>query len=430
MLIALLVLFLPGFTGSAPVRADTSAEGDSLLPEEAYPEDIDLLEEIIQSYYLLLESESYTGQYSMLHQESNVLENDINTLSSFYKKLTELRNGRLDRVSILQLGDSHIQPGYFSGTARSALQNYFGNAGRGLVFPWKLAGTNQPDDIRITSSSYWQRSQTEIGISGYGLSASRTGNLMIQTNNFFQRDNTFNQATLILKEKQGTYNWTVTGLEDELSVEESAFARQSVCQLSWQNPVSRAELSFSAEDPQDRLNLYGIILERQQPGLLYHSMGVNGASFERMSKIAEFFPQIRILNPDLIIVSLGTNDVQGRFRGEEYLKGLKQFMKPLRKYVPGVPVLFTLPPDSYKNGVVNADLDKAASLLKKYALDNRCAWWDLREVMGGAGSVSRWRNLGLAASDRKHYTPKGYMLQGHLFQQALLKGYKQYAEQN
>lgn len=430
MLIALLVLLLPGFSGSAPVQADTSAEGDSLLPEESYPEDIDLLEEIIQSYYLLLESESYTGQYSMLHQESNVLENDINTLSSFYKKLTELRNGRLDRVSILQLGDSHIQPGYFSGTARSALQNYFGNAGRGLVFPWKLAGTNQPDDIRITSSSYWQRSQTEIGISGYGLSASHKCNLTIQTNNFFQRDNTFNQATLILKEKEGTYNWNVAGLEDELTVEESAFARQSVCQLSWQNPVSRAELSFSAEDPQDRLNLYGIILERQQPGLLYHSMGVNGSSFERMSKIAEFFPQIRILNPDLIIVSLGTNDVQGRFRSEEYLKGLKQFMKPLRKYVPGVPVLFTLPPDSYKNGVVNSDLDKAASLLKKYALENRCAWWDLREVMGGAGSVSRWRNLGLAASDRKHYTPKGYMLQGHLFQQALLKGYKHYAEQN
>jgi len=157
---------------------------------------------------------------------------------------------------------------------------------------------------------------------------------------------------------------------------------------------------------------------------------VNGASFDRMSKIAEFFPQIRILNPDLIIVSLGTNDVQGRFRSEEYIKGVKSFMKPLRKYVSGVPVLFTLPPDSYKNGRVNADLDKAASLLKKYALDNRCAWWDLREVMGGSGSVSKWRNLGLAAADRKHYTPKGYMLQGHLFQQALIKGYKNYAEKN
>jgi lysophospholipase L1-like esterase len=430
ILIALLALVLPGFTGSAPVQVDTSADADSLLPEDTYPEDIDLLEEVIQSYYLLLESESYTGQYSMLHQDSNILENDKGTLTSFYKKLTELRNGKRDRVSILQIGDSHIQPGYFSGTARSALQSYFGNAGRGLVFPWRLAGTNQPDDIRITSTSIWRRSQTEIGISGYGLSAAQTGNLTIQTNNFFQKDNTFDQVTLILKEKENSYVWNITGREDELSTEESAFARQSVCQLSWLSPVSRAELTFKAENNADNLNLYGLILERQQPGLLYHSMGINGASFERMSRIAEFFPQIRILNPDLIIVSLGTNDVQGHFRSEEYLKGVKQFMKPLRKYVPGVPVLFTLPPDSYKNGVINSDLDKAAFLLKKYALDNRCAWWDLREVMGGAGSVSKWRSLGLAAADRKHYTPKGYMLQGHLFQQALLKGYKQYAEQN
>lgn len=408
---------------------ETNTEDTLAEMDEAYPDDLDLLEEVIQSYYLLLESESITDKYSMLNQSANVIDNQNPALTGFYTKLAKLRSGQLDRVSVLQIGDSHIQPGYFSGTARSALQSYFGNAGRGLVFPWKLAGTNQPDDIRISSQTSWQRTPSEVGICGYGLQTQTFGTLVIQTNSFFHNDNTFDLITLILKEKENSYKVSVVGQEDYLTTRTSAFADQSIYQLGWVTPVNKAELTLKAAKPHDRLNLYGIILEKQQPGLLYHSMGTNGASFDKMAKIDEFFPQIRILAPDLIIVSLGTNDVQGSFREEAYLKALKQFMKPLKKAVPQAPVLFTLPPDSYKNGTANRDITKANQLLTQYAKDNGYAWWDLRAVMGGAESIRQWRNMGLASGDFKHYTPKGYMLQGHLFQQALLKGYKKFAEQ-
>jgi len=430
LFIILILILILGLLIAVQDSASAKLDSSNSATEEIYPEDIDLLEEIIQSYYLLLESKSVSDQYPMLNQSANVIENDQATLTAFYTKLAELRNGQRDRVSILQIGDSHIQPGYFSGIARSSLQRYFGNAGRGLVFPWKIAGTNQPDDIRISSQSSWQRSSAEIGICGYGLQAQTSGNLVIQTNSFFQKDNTFDQITLILKEKENSYTVNVTGQEDFLTTKTSAFAEQSIYQLGWVNPVNKAELTLKASNPKDCLNLYGIILEKQQPGLLYHSMGVNGASFDKMAKIAEFFPQIRLLAPDLIVVSLGTNDVQGRFNVDNYLKALKQFMKPLKKAVPNTPVLFTFPPDSYKNGVENNDITKADRILEQYARDNNYAWWDLRQVMGGAGSVRKWRTHGLATGDYKHYTPKGYMLQGHLFQQALIKGYKKFAEQN
>ncbi len=428
VIIILTMILVLGIVMASEQNDKLNSDSDTLVYEETYPEDIDLLEEIIQSYYLLLDTQSIIEQYPMLNQEVNFIENDSLALKGFYSKLAELRNGQKDRVTILQVGDSHIQPGYFSGTARSSLQRYFGNAGRGLVFPWRMAGTNQPDDIRFSSKSSWQRSSNEIGICGYGLQAKAEGDLNIQTNNFFQTDNTFDQVTLIMKEQENSYAWTATGLEDELSQSVNTFADQSIYQLSWVNPVRQAELSFKADNSNDKANLYGIILERQQPGLLYHSVGVNGASFDRFSRINEFFPQMRILAPDLIIVSLGTNDTQGRFREDVYLKTVKQFMKQLSKAVPKVPVLFTFPPDSYKNGRDNQDIAKANELLKKYALDNNYAWWNLQEVMGGASSIMQWRRLGLASGDLKHFTPKGYMLQGHLFNQALIKGYKNYAE--
>lgn len=427
-LLAIVIMSLFAASSGTDNPSDSLA-ADSLFDDEIYPDDVDLLEEIIQSYYLLLDTQSINEQYPMLDESINVISNDTAALPEFYRKLAELRNGTRDRVTIFQIGDSHIQPGYFSGTARASLQRYFGNAGRGLVFPWKLAGTNQPDDIRISSSSPWLRSPGETGICGYGLQTNASGNLIIQTNNFFQVDNSFDAVSLILKEQDNSYSWKAVGLDDELTLNLSTFADKTIYQMNWVNPARRVELNYQADNPSDQANLYGIVLERQQPGLLYHAMGVNGASFDRFNKIAEFFPQIRLLNPDLVIISLGTNDTQGRFRDDVYQKTLKQFMKNMTKSVPLASVLFTMPPDSNKNGRTNADLRRSDELLKKYCLERKYAWWDMQTAMGGAGSVRKWRSLGLARNDYKHYTPKGYMLQGQLFYQALIKGYKAYAEQ-
>ena len=420
-----LMLLIMSLSLAQADKKPPSATGNE---DEQYPEDIDLLEEIIQSYYLLLDTESLVQQYPIINQEDNLIENDNPALSGFYQKLVELRSGQRQRVSILQIGDSHIQPGYFSGTARASLQRYFGNAGRGLVFPWKLAGTNQPDDIRITSTSAWKRSKEEIGMCGYGLRAKASGNLTIQTNNFFKTDNSFNAITLILKERQNTYGWQAQGLADEVSASTAAFADASIYQMTWTDPVNKVELDFQADNPADEAFLYGISLEKNQPGLLYHAVGTNGAGFDRFSQIAEFFTQFRLLNPDLIIISLGTNDAQGRFREDAFLKGLGHFMEALRKYNSAVPLLFTLPPDSYKKGKCNQDILKVCDLISRYARQQDIAFWNLQKVMGGDGSIAQWRTLGLARTDYKHFTPKGYMLMGQLFYQALIKGYKTYAE--
>jgi len=87
-----------------------------------------------------------------------------------------------------------------------------------------------------------------------------------------------------------------------------------------------------------------------------------------------------------------------------------------------------LPPDSFKRGKQNADLARLAEEITDYASQKGHAWWDLSEVMGGKGSVTKWRGQKMAASDLLHYTPKGYMLQGHLMYQAIIKGYKSYSE--
>jgi lysophospholipase L1-like esterase len=123
------------------------------------------------------------------------------------------------------------------------------------------------------------------------------------------------------------------------------------------------------------------------------------------------FRQIAILQPDLIIVSLGTNDAQGQYRAEVARANIRSFMTKMEAANPQSAILFTLPPDSYKRGKQNADLARLADEITDYASQKGHAWWDLSEVMGGKGSVTKWRGHKMAASDLLHYTPKGYMLQ-------------------
>ena len=57
------------------------------------------------------------------------------------------------KFTIVHIGDSHIQPGVVSDEVRRALQERYGNGGRGLLSPLALASTNQPGDYTLRSSS-------------------------------------------------------------------------------------------------------------------------------------------------------------------------------------------------------------------------------------------------------------------------------------
>ena len=57
------------------------------------------------------------------------------SLASFQRSLEQLRAGKLERVNILQIGDSHTAADHFSGRLRELFQASFGNAGRGMLPP-------------------------------------------------------------------------------------------------------------------------------------------------------------------------------------------------------------------------------------------------------------------------------------------------------
>ncbi|KAA3640473.1 MAG: LysM peptidoglycan-binding domain-containing protein [Bacteroidetes bacterium] len=175
---------------------------------------------------------------------------------------------------------------------------------------------------------------------------------------------------------------------------------------------------------QNEMIFHGVSFENTtNPGMLYHAVGVNGASFYHYNKSAHFFDQIGALNADLIIISLGTNEsLSSGFDAGVFSNQVDEFLTNISKVYPGVPVLLITNPEALKNNQTNPNTDKAAGVIRQKALDYECALWDLNLIMGD--SMDPWKKDGLARPDGIHFTEEGYELQGKLLYNALIKQYE------
>lgn len=170
-----------------------------------------------------------------------------------------------------------------------------------------------------------------------------------------------------------------------------------------------------------------------------HFFGHNGATVNYFAT-EEWMQKIAEQAPDLIIVSLGTNECHGMGYNEAQHRGQMQaFFTLLAEACPSAAILLTTPPGDYlsvrasrrrrRAANPNPMTARAAAEIKQFGLEGGMAVWDLHTVAGGKRALDNWIGGGLMQRDRVHFTPEGYQLQGHLLGEALLAAYNDYAEQ-
>lgn len=168
----------------------------------------------------------------------------------------------------------------------------------------------------------------------------------------------------------------------------------------------------------------------------YIDKGVNGATcltFTHPDRIAE----IAALKPELLILSFGTNESHNRrYNTLLHYRQMDELVRMLRDSLPNVPLLMTTPPGSYdsfrksrrrRTYSINPRTAIAVETMRRFADDNGLAVWDMYEAVGGRQRAClNWQEAKLMRPDHVHYLPEGYVLQGELFYQALLKAYNDY----
>jgi LysM repeat protein len=148
---------------------------------------------------------------SVLVDSVSVLDSKIalinpDALICFYEKLAQFNTADSifanQKINFVHIGDSHIQADLMTNVVRKRLQKEYGNGGRGLVFPYNLANTNGPWDIRFSSNGNFSSirnvssvSEANIGLTGILLQAKR-GDFVIELN-AKEHDNYFTKIKIL-----------------------------------------------------------------------------------------------------------------------------------------------------------------------------------------------------------------------------------------
>ena len=192
-------------------------------------------------------------------------------------------------------------------------------------------------------------------------------------------------------------------------------------------------LIFSLEktsEIQQRFTLLGISLETDDPGLIYHAVGVNGAKIPSFLRCSLLPDHLAGLSADLVILSLGTNDAYKRhFNAGSYRQNYDTLIRRIRTALPEAAILITVPNDSYLyRRYTNPNTEKVREMILDLAEEHNCGVWDFYGIMGGLNAIIVWQRFGLAKRDRIHFTRKGYLLKGDLFFNAFLKSYDDFID--
>jgi lysophospholipase L1-like esterase len=374
-----------------------------------------------------------TVGYGFIRQNDNEIENRA-YLQPLFEKLYAQRTQGGKKINIVHLGDSHILGNFLTREVRARLQREFGDAGRGLIFPYRLAQSNGPKDFLAETNCRWigsncQRDldeETPFGVSGFKLETiNPKGELT-----FRLRDTATSETRLFTKV---TVFQRKTALEYDLEVRDEVsnqtaqlFIADDYAQsFYFDRPVGQVTVAAKKSDAKQKtLTIDGISLENELSGVIYHSIGVNGAKYMDFARAKYFARQVADLEPDLVIFSFGTNEGQGR-TGLEYMRHtMEELTRQVLERAPNARILLTTPADSYLRGKgFNPHLAEMSAVIRKFARDNGYALWDLHNFSGGENSAASWKSNGLMSSDSVHYSKIGYAVQGKLLYQSLIKGY-------
>ncbi len=409
---------------------------------------------------------SYTVQkYSFIHPERNEIVH-ANTLDSFFEKLYQLRGpqtpkGGLNtntgmavkapfgglgagvpfRVNILQIGDSHIQCDILSAAVRTDFQKDFGNAGRGLIVPLRIAGTNESFNYKITSNvvctskrCVFVNDPMPIGIGGVTIrSFSDNTSFRITAFNTPPLNYSFRKLTVFYQKDSSAFALDVLDTTGRLLGTLDPAKDKSGYSSSVVMPISTNDINLHVRkttEIQNETTVYGLNLENDSSGVLFHSVGVNGAEAFQYLRAQYFTEQTKGLNPSLIIISLGTNEAQRLpFNKADVISKLDSLIMMLRFYNPKAVFLLTTPSDSYyRRKYYNTSLATLHTAMVEYAEEHHIAIWDLYSIAGGYKSCYQWLRYGLMRSDGIHFTAKGYEFQGNLLYEAIIKSYNNYVK--
>lgn len=339
--------------------------------------------------------------------------------------------GGSDHVIVLHLGDSHVQAGFFTMPIREYFGRQFGLSGPGLIAPYRLLGTNEPRHLRlegrrggyatdhITRRSYAGEGPTGIEVRS---TSSRPQEVTLSSSEGIRFDR------VVVLHGHNDRAFSLAGDWADTPRRPFSLLTSSFCETDTLD-LKRSVTSTKLVIPSGA-TFYGASLESQTPGVTVHTLGHNGATYQTYLK-DHFTGSVSKLKPDLIIISLGTNDAMGRVSSSAVRSSVRCLVDQLRRNCPEAKIVLSTPLMSYvsrRRGrtAPNPNVKQVSRAITEEAKALGVGYIDTFEIFGGERGADRLVSDGLLRSDRIHLTTEGYKALGNSIADALAKDYKRY----
>jgi lysophospholipase L1-like esterase len=370
-------------------------------------------------------------------------------LEPFFSTLDALARGDpAARAGVVVLGNSLIASDHVTDVVRARLAERFGDAGRGFLLPDRLSKVAGRRVRTGEATAGWEISTfaQDVPVDGkalgpFGFSGSAHTSTVAGDKTTWKTEGAA-RARLFYLEHPGQPAMRLEALTESgttllgrvEAAGSEAVAKDEV--LDVKLPKGAHKLVLTAEGK--GATVYGVALEKDAPGIVLDTIGVPAASVRLYVEGTDeemFVRQIASRDPALAVLMLGGNEVRALDFGTITVPQLRAQMGELitriKRASPDAACLLVAPIDAAKATAAGEELATRKELAtvvnvqREVAHERGCAYFNLFEAMGGAGSLARFKDAGFLSDDLVHPTWKGGDVLGQLFADALLTGWAQ-----
>jgi len=379
----------------------------------------------------------------------NPVEDPARAMDAFYASLalTAARQpGAITRVT--HYGDSPITNDGITSTVRRLLQENFGDAGHGFILmdrPWAWYGHQA---ITFNSGGGWDSNPMgpgsnaggQFGLGGVSFTASGPGKYARYspaadgaTGKNFSRMEVY----YLLSPGGGQFSVSVNGGDSQTISTDGASQTSGFYEIKARQS---GENTFEVKSAGGSVRLFGAVIENDGPGVVYDSLGVNGAYAGLLATAmseGHWAEQLRHRNPNLVVINYGTNESQyaSDDQMQRYEKDLREVIRRVRVALPAVSILVISPMDRGKRApggkiVTMPSIPKIVEMQRRVALEENVAFFNTFKAMGGEGTMAKWAagkgKNHLVGGDLTHPTAEGAEVVGRLIYEGIADGYAKY----
>ncbi len=371
------------------------------------------------------------------------LVDDSGALDSFYAQLWALQqHGAPQVVTVLHYGDSPTTADLITGDVRALLQGRFGDAGHGFNLaakPWAWYGHR---DVEMSDKGWASTQKDATGVgrmkqSVYGLGgAVFAGGVGTQTTYTLKDAGSAPQTSVVV-------DYLAQPGSGTLTVSANGVVEATIDTVG-AGPVSRAVAlpagtkTVTLAVTAGNVRVFGVDFRRGDRGVVYDSLGLNGATTTVISRTfdpAAWAAELQAAKPSLIVINYGTNESQYAGLVDTLDKELRMAIAKARAAAPGVPILVMSPMDrgegSATSGIhTNPQIPKIVAIQQRIAAEQHCAFFNTYAAMGGDGTVGHWyaARPRLMTADLIHPTPQGAEIVAQMFVGGLYGGFDRWKQ--